>query len=85
VKHSVSNGKRPVSNVNKRAKMFAVCAWMQIAVQFYLTRYLLIWINWILKEDTGFLENENILLFFENLKVTIQKYVFLTTFMNDVI
>jgi hypothetical protein len=32
VKHSVSNGKRPVSNVNKRAKMFAVCAWMQIAV-----------------------------------------------------
>jgi hypothetical protein len=24
--------KRPVSNVNKRAKMFAVCAWMQIAV-----------------------------------------------------
>jgi hypothetical protein len=32
VKNSVSNGKRPVSNVNKRAKMFAVCAWMQIAV-----------------------------------------------------
>jgi hypothetical protein len=32
VKHSVSNGKRPVSNVNKRAKMFAVCVWMQIAV-----------------------------------------------------
>ena len=29
---SVSNGKRLVSNVNKRAKMFAVCAWMQIAV-----------------------------------------------------
>jgi hypothetical protein len=29
---SVSNGKRPVSNVKKRAKMFAVCAWMQIAV-----------------------------------------------------
>jgi hypothetical protein len=29
---SVSNGKRPVSNVNKRAKMFAVCAWTQIAV-----------------------------------------------------
>jgi hypothetical protein len=26
------NGKRPVSNVNKRAKMFAVCAWTQIAV-----------------------------------------------------
>jgi hypothetical protein len=24
--------KRPVSNVKKRAKMFAVCAWMQIAV-----------------------------------------------------
>jgi hypothetical protein len=60
--------------------MFAVCAWMQIAVQFYLTRYLLIWINWILKEDTRFLENENILLFFENLKVTIQKYVFLNYF-----
>jgi hypothetical protein len=32
VKHSVSNGKRHVSNVNKRAKMFAVCAWTQIAV-----------------------------------------------------
>jgi hypothetical protein len=32
VKHSVSNGKRRVSNVNKRAKMFAVCAWTQIAV-----------------------------------------------------
>ena len=30
---SVSNGKRPVSNVNKRAKMFAVCAWTQIAVR----------------------------------------------------
>ena len=29
---SVSNGKRLVSNVKKRAKMFAVCAWMQIAV-----------------------------------------------------
>jgi hypothetical protein len=29
---SVSNGKRPVSNVKKRAKMLAVCAWMQIAV-----------------------------------------------------
>jgi hypothetical protein len=29
---SVSNGKRPVSNVKKRAKMFAVCAWTQIAV-----------------------------------------------------
>jgi hypothetical protein len=29
---SVSNGKHPVSNVKKRAKMFAVCAWMQIAV-----------------------------------------------------
>jgi hypothetical protein len=28
----VSNGKSPVSNVKKRAKMFAVCAWMQIAV-----------------------------------------------------
>ena len=24
--------KRHVSNVNKRAKMFAVCAWIQIAV-----------------------------------------------------
>jgi hypothetical protein len=33
---SVSNGKRPVSNVKKRAKMFAVCAWMQIAVVFHL-------------------------------------------------
>jgi hypothetical protein len=33
---SVSNGKRLVSNVNKRAKMFAVCAWMQIAVSFAL-------------------------------------------------
>jgi hypothetical protein len=33
VKHSVSNGKRHVSNVNKRAKMFAVCAWTQIAVK----------------------------------------------------
>jgi hypothetical protein len=33
VKHSVSNGKRHVSNVNKRAKMFAVCAWTQIAVR----------------------------------------------------
>ena len=32
MKHSVSNGKRHVSNVNKRAKMFAVCAWTQIAV-----------------------------------------------------
>lgn len=31
------------------------------------------------------MENENILQFFENLKVTIQKYVFLTTFMNDLI
>jgi hypothetical protein len=30
---SVSNGKCPVSNVKKRAKMFAVCAWMQIAVK----------------------------------------------------
>jgi hypothetical protein len=29
---SVSNGKRLDSNVKKRAKMFAVCAWMQIAV-----------------------------------------------------
>jgi hypothetical protein len=29
---SGSNGKRLVSNVKKRAKMFAVCAWMQIAV-----------------------------------------------------
>jgi hypothetical protein len=28
----VSNSKRPVSKVNKRAKMFAVCAWTQIAV-----------------------------------------------------
>jgi hypothetical protein len=41
---SVSNGKRPVSNVKKRAKMFAVCAWMQIAVNvgkqfnFYIRR-----------------------------------------------
>ena len=26
-------GKRPVSNVNKRAKMFAVCAWTQIPVE----------------------------------------------------
>jgi hypothetical protein len=34
VKHSVSNGKRHVSNVNKRAKMFAVCAWTQIAVYY---------------------------------------------------
>jgi hypothetical protein len=31
---SVSNGKRSVSNVKKRAKMFAVCAWIQIAVCF---------------------------------------------------
>jgi hypothetical protein len=30
---SVSNGKRLVSNVKKRAKMFAVCAWMQIAAK----------------------------------------------------
>jgi hypothetical protein len=29
---SVSNGKRPVSNIKKRTKMFAFCAWMQIAV-----------------------------------------------------
>jgi hypothetical protein len=33
---SVSNGKRHVSNVNKRAKMFAVCAWTQIAVSYFL-------------------------------------------------
>ena len=60
-------------------------SWLESEIQFYLTRYRLIWINRILKEDTGFMENENILLFFENLKVTIQKYVFLTTFMNDLI
>jgi hypothetical protein len=36
---SVSNGKRLVSNVNKRAKMFAVCAWMKIAVQCFLVRH----------------------------------------------
>jgi hypothetical protein len=37
----VSNGKRPVSNVNKRAKMFAVCAWTQIAVTLFQTQTLL--------------------------------------------
>jgi hypothetical protein len=42
VKHSVSNGKRPVSNVNKRAKMFAVCAWTQIAVSYILNKTLAI-------------------------------------------
>jgi hypothetical protein len=36
---SVSNGKRLVSNVKKRAKMFAVCAWMQIAVGQYFSFY----------------------------------------------
>ena len=39
VKHSVSNGKRHVSNVNKRAKMFSVCAWTQIAVSFHAYRF----------------------------------------------
>ena len=39
MKHSVSNGKRHVSNVNKRAKMFAVCAWTQIAVNIQLILY----------------------------------------------
>ena len=31
-KRHVSNGKRHVINVNKRVKMFALSAWMQIAV-----------------------------------------------------
>jgi hypothetical protein len=31
----------PISNVNKRAKMFAVCAWTQIAVSMKETNYLI--------------------------------------------